>query len=318
MMIPKRLEVKLRFLVTGGAGFIGSNIVKRLVEKGFIVRVLDNFATGQRANLEPFKNDIELIEGDIRDFWTVVKATKGIDYILHQAALPSIPRSIDNPLTTTEVNINGTLNLLEAARFNNVQRIVYASSSSVYGDSPVMPKEEQMKPMPKSPYAITKLAGEEYCINFHYLYGLETVALRYFNVFGPRQNPFSQYAAVIPKFINMIKSGQNPTINGDGKTSRDFTYVDNIVDANLLACEKKSAVGHVINVACNKAFTLNELVETLNRILGVNIPPVYGPEKKGEVKYSLADITKAQKLLDFTPKIDFEQGLRLTIEWMAK
>jgi len=307
----------LRFLVTGGAGFIGSNIVKKLVEKGYSVKVLDNFATGQRSNLEPFLKDIELIEGDIRDFWTVAKATKGIDYILHQAALPSIPRSIDNPLTTTEVNINGTLNILEAARFNEVQRIVYASSSSVYGDSPVMPKEESMKPMPKSPYAITKLAGEEYCMNFYQLYGLETVALRYFNVFGPRQNPFSQYSAVIPKFINLLKSNQKPTIWGDGETSRDFTYIDNVVDANILACEKKADTGNVINVACNKAYTLNELAEKLNKIIGTDIPPSHGPDKIGDIKHSLADISKAREILNYEPEIDFDEGLEKTVEWFS-
>lgn len=307
----------MQFLVTGGAGFIGSNIVKELVGKGRTVRVLDNFATGQRSNIEPFLKDIELIEGDVRDFWTVVKATKGVDYILHQAALPSVPRSIDNPLTTTEVNINGTLNVLEAARFNNVQRIVYASSSSVYGDSPEMPKNEDMKPMPKSPYAITKLAGEEYCMSFYNLYGLETVALRYFNVFGPRQNPFSQYSAVIPKFINMINNGQNPTVWGDGTTSRDFTYIDNVVFANLLACEKKAAAGNVINIACNKAYTLNQLVEKLNGIMGTDKKPAHGPEKIGDVKHSLADINKANSILGYTPKIDFGEGLKKTVEWFS-
>ena len=307
----------MRFLVTGGAGFIGCNIVIRLVEKGYFVRVLDNFATGQRSNLEPLKDSIELIEGDIRDFWTVVTATKGVDYILHQAALPSVPRSIDNPLTTTEVNINGTLNLLEAARYNNVRRIVYASSSSVYGDSPVMPKKEDMRPMPKSPYAITKLAGEEYCMNFHALYGLETVAIRYFNVFGPRHNPFSQYSAVIPKFINSLKNGQAPTIHGDGETSRDFTYIDNVVNANLLVCEKENAAGNVINIACNKAFTLNELIDKLNKIIGTDITPYHGPEKKGDVKHSLADISKAQQLLGYEPEIDFEEGLKRTVEWFG-
>lgn len=307
----------MRFLVTGGAGFIGSNIVKGLVERGYQVKVLDNFATGQRSNIEPYIKDIELIEGDIRDFWTVVRATKGIDYILHQAALPSVPRSIDNPLTTTEVNINGTLNILEAARFNEVRRMIYASSSSVYGDSPEMPKNEDMKPMPKSPYAITKLAGEEYCISFYNLYGLETVALRYFNVFGPRQNPFSQYSAVIPKFINMLKSGQKPTIWGDGSTSRDFTYVDNVVHANILACEKKGAAGQVLNIACNKAFTLNELVERLNSIMGITIKPTYGSEKIGDVKHSLADIKKANGILGYTPRIDFGEGLKKTVEWFS-
>ncbi len=306
------------YLVTGGAGFIGSNIVERLVTKGYTVRVLDNFATGGRSNIESFLKDIELIEGDIRDFWTVVKATKGIDYILHQAALPSVPRSIDNPLTTTEVNVNGTLNILEAARFNGVRRIVYASSSSVYGDSEVMPKNEEMKPMPKSPYAITKLAGEEYCLSFHALYGLETVALRYFNVFGPRQNPFSQYSAVIPKFINMLQNGQNPTIWGDGTTSRDFTYIDNIVDANILACEKKAAAGNVINVACSKAYSLNQMVEKLNVILNSDLTPVYGLEKIGDVKHSLADIEKAARVLGYKPRIDFEEGLRKTVEWFSR
>ena len=305
----------MRFLVTGGAGFIGSNIVQRLVEKGYSVRVLDNFATGNRMNLNEIKDDIELVEGDIRDFWTVVKATKGIDYILHQAALPSVPRSIDNPLTTTEVNINGTLNILEAARFNNVQRIVYASSSSVYGDSPVMPKEESMKPMPKSPYAITKLAGEEYCMNFHKLYGLETVAIRYFNVFGPKQNPFSQYSAVIPKFITLLKQGKAPTIFGDGLTSRDFTFIENVVNANLLACEKKAAAGNVINIACNKAYTLNEMVEKLNKIIGTNLEPLHGPDKKGDVKHSLADITKAREILKYEVQVDFDEGLKKTVEW---
>lgn len=308
----------MKFLVTGGAGFIGSNIVKRLVERKDSVRVLDNFATGIRANLEPFAKDIEIIEGDIRDFWTVVKATKGIDYILHQAALPSVPRSIDNPLTSSEVNINGTLNILEAARYNEVKRIIYASSSSVYGDSPVMPKEETMKTMPKSPYAITKLAGEEYCMTFHQIYGLETVALRYFNVFGPRQNPFSQYAAVIPKFITMIKNGQNPTIFGDGLTSRDFTFIENVVNANLLACEKKEAAGNIINIACFKAFTLNDLVQKLNKIIGTDIPPTYLPDKKGDVKHSLADIAKAKRLLGYEPAIDFDEGLRRTVEWFKR
>lgn len=307
----------MRFLVTGGAGFIGSNIVGRLVEKGYTVRIIDNFATGQRSNLEPFLKDIELIEGDIRDFWTVVKATKGIDYILHQAALPSVPRSIDNPLTTTEVNINGTLNILEAARFNEVQRIVYASSSSVYGDTPEMPKNEDMKPMPKSPYAITKLAGEEYCINFFNLYGLETVVIRYFNVFGPRQNPFSQYSAVIPKFINLMKTGKNPVIYGDGLTSRDFTYIENVVNANMLACEMKAAAGNILNIACNKAFTLNELVKTLNKIMGLEISPEYDSEKMGDVKHSLADISKAGRILGYKPEIDFETGLGKTVEWFA-
>jgi nucleoside-diphosphate-sugar epimerase len=305
----------LKILVTGGAGFIGSNIVLRLVEKGHAVRVLDNFATGQRDNLAEHLDSIELIEGDIRDFWTVVKATKGIECIIHEAALPSVPRSIDNPLTTTEVNINGTLNLLEAARFNEVRKFIYASSSSVYGDSPEKCKNEELKPRPKSPYAITKLAAEEYCLIFNQLYGLETVALRYFNVFGPQQNPNSQYSAVIPKFIVKMINNQPPTINGDGATSRDFTFVENVVNATLLAVEKKAAVGHVINIACNQAYTINDLVDFLNRILNKNIKPIKVPEIRGEVKRSLADISRARELLGYAPVVDFKEGLKRTVAW---
>jgi UDP-glucose 4-epimerase len=305
----------LKFLVTGGAGFIGSNIVCRLIENGQAVRVLDNFATGQRGNLIKFTGDIELIEGDIRDFWTVAKATKGIECIIHEAALPSVLRSIDNPLTTTEVNVNGTLNLLEAARINDVRRLVYASSSSVYGDSPEKSKSEELKPKPKSPYAITKLAAEEYCLIFHQLYGLETVALRYFNVFGPQQNPNSQYSAVIPKFIVQMIQGQSPTINGDGMTSRDFTFVENVVKATLLASEKEKAIGRVINVGCGHAYAINELVSSLNQILNTNIAPKYAPEIKGEVKHSLADISRANELLGYHPEIDFIEGLKKTIAW---
>lgn len=305
----------MKILVTGGAGFIGSNIALRLVESGHSVRVLDNFATGQRDNLNRHMNSLEIIEGDIRDFWTVAKATRGIECIIHEAALPSVLRSIDNPLTTTEVNINGTLNLLEASRFNGVRRLVFASSSSVYGDSPESRKHEELKPRPKSPYAITKLAAEEYCLIFNQLYGLETVALRYFNVFGPHQNPNSQYSAVIPKFIMKILADESPSINGDGTTSRDFTFVDNVVNATILATEKKEAVGNVINIACNQAFTINDLVDSLNKILGKAIRPKYLPEIKGEVKNSLADISRAKQLLGYAPSIDFNTGLAKTIEW---
>jgi nucleoside-diphosphate-sugar epimerase len=305
----------LKVLVTGGAGFIGSNITHRLVKTGHTVRVLDNFATGQRDNLADYIDSVELIEGDIRDFWTVAKATKGIECIIHEAALPSVLRSIDNPLTTTEVNINGTLNLLEASRFNGVRRLVFASSSSVYGDSPESCKHEELKPRPKSPYAITKLAAEEYCLIFNQLYGLETVALRYFNVFGPYQNPNSQYSAVIPKFIMKLLDGQAPSINGDGATSRDFTFVENVINATLLALEKKAAVGHAINIACNKTYTINDLVNFINRILGKTIKPVYLPEIRGEVKHSLADITRARELLGYNPEIDFNEGLKRTVEW---
>lgn len=305
----------MKILVTGGAGFIGSNIAGRLVEIGHSVRLLDNFATGQRENLSDYIDSIEMIEGDIRDFWTVAKATRGIECVIHEAALPSVLRSIDNPLTTTEVNINGTLNLLEASRFNGIRRFVFASSSSVYGDSPEPCKHEELKPRPKSPYAITKLAAEEYCVIFNQLYGLETVALRYFNVFGPRQNPNSQYSAVIPKFIMKMLVDESPSINGDGATSRDFTFVENVINATLLAIEKKSAVGNVINIACNQGYTINELVNSLNRILGKSIQPRYLPEIKGEVKHSLADISRARELLGYSPSIDFYTGLAQTVNW---
>jgi nucleoside-diphosphate-sugar epimerase len=305
----------LKILVTGGAGFIGSNIVRKLVELGHSVRVLDNFATGQRDNLSGYIDSIEMIEGDIRDFWTVAKATKDIECIVHEAALPSVLRSIDNPLTTTEVNINGTLNLLEASRFNGVRRLIFASSSSVYGDSVENCKHEELKPRPKSPYAITKLAAEEYCLIFNQLYGLETVALRYFNVFGPRQNPNSQYSAVIPKFIIKMLADEPPPINGDGTTSRDFTFVENVIAATILALEKNTAVGKVINVACNKAYTINDLVQSLNQIMGKSIRPQYLPEIKGEVKHSLADISRARELLGYSPAVDFNAGLAATVKW---
>ena len=305
----------MKILVTGGAGFIGSNIVRKLVELGHSVRVLDNFATGQRDNLSGYIDSIEMIEGDIRDFWTVAKATKDIECIIHEAALPSVLRSIDNPLTTTEVNINGTLNLLEASRFNGVRRLIFASSSSVYGDSVENCKHEELKPRPKSPYAITKLAAEEYCLIFNQLYGLETVALRYFNVFGPRQNPNSQYSAVIPKFIIKMLADEPPPINGDGTTSRDFTFVENVIAATILALEKHTAVGKVINVACNKAYTINDLVQSLNQIMGKSIRPQYLPEIKGEVKHSLADISRARELLGYSPAVDFNAGLAATVKW---
>jgi UDP-glucose 4-epimerase len=305
----------MRFLITGGAGFIGSNIARRLVNDGYFVRILDNFATGQRGNLEDISDKIDLVEGDIRDFWTVINATEGIDYILHQAALPSVQRSIINPLTTTEVNINGTLNILEAARFHKVQRIVYASSSSIYGDTPTLPKNEEMRPQPLSPYAITKLAGEEYCISFYRIYGLEAVALRYFNVFGPYQNPDSQYAAVIPKFIVSLMEDKSPTVFGDGEQSRDFTFIENVVEANILACTKRDAVGKVMNIACGQRYSLNDLIGKLQKLLGKQVEATYYPAKPGDVKHSLATIDLAQKHLGYKVKFDFDQGLEKTVEW---
>jgi len=305
------------YLVPGGAGFIGSNIVEVLVNRGLRVRVLDNFSSGRRGNLAGFGDRIEVFEGDIRDYWTVTNAMEGVDIVLHQAALPSVERSVDNPLTSNEVNINGTLNLLEAARRNKVRRFIYASSSSIYGNSSSVARREEMKPEPLSPYAITKLAGEEYCITYHRLYGLETVCLRYFNVFGPRQNPGSQYAAVIPKFIMQLSRGDAPVIYGDGGQSRDFTYVSNVVEANLLACESEGVAGQIMNVACGTSFNLNQLAAMLNQIMGTNIKPKYAAPKPGDVRQSLAEITKAQQLLGYHPEVNFHQGLRLTVEHLV-
>ncbi len=308
----------MRYLVTGGAGFIGSNIVKRLIELGEDVRVIDNFSSGRRSNIEPLLDKLEFIEGDIRDFWTVVKAVKGVDYILHQAALPSVMRSVDNPLTSNEVNINGTLNLLEAAKLYGVKRLVYASSSSIYGDTDKLPKNEQMPPSPLSPYAITKLAGEYYSRIFYKLYGFNTVALRYFNVFGPNQNPYSQYSAVIPKMIISLLKGVKPVIYGDGTQSRDFTYIDNVVEANLAACSSDRAVGNIINIACGEEYDLNTLLRKLNRIIGTDIDPEYAPPKKGDVKRSLADISLAKELLGYKVKTNFDEGLRKTVDYFRE
>ena len=312
------------YLVTGGAGFIGSNIVEALVRQGKSVRVLDNCATGKLSNLEGIINQIEFIQGDIRDLSVVREAVKDVDYVLHQAALPSVPRSVDDPIATNEVNVTGTLNVLVAARDAKVKRVVYASSSSAYGNSPVLPKREDMPANPISPYAISKYAGEQYCRVFYSLYGLETVVLRYFNVFGPRQSPNSQYAAAIPIFINSFLEGKPPTIFGDGEQSRDFTFIENVVQANLLACHEKiasplrakDAAGEVFNIACGKRTTVNDLAGTIKNLLDSPLEPVHGQARKGDVRHSLADITKAQRILGYEPKVDLETGLRKTIEWM--
>ena len=303
------------YLVTGGAGFIGSNIVEALVKKGEFVRVLDNCATGKLSNLEGITNQIEFIQGDIQDLSAVCQAVKDIDYVLHQAALPSVARSVDNPIATNEVNVTGTLNVLVAARDANVKRVVYAGSSSAYGNSQNLPKRENMPANPISPYAIAKHTGEQYCQVFYKLYGLETVILRYFNVFGPRQNSNSQYAAAIPIFINLFLAGKSPTIFGDGEQSRDFTFIENVVLANLLACDAKGAAGEVFNIACGKRATVNNLVKTIKSLLGTNIEPVYDVERKGDVRHSQADISKAQKILDYQPLVDLETGLENTIKW---
>jgi UDP-glucose 4-epimerase len=302
-----------KYLVTGGAGFIGSNIVEELVFRGESVRVLDNFSTGRRQNIEHLLNDIELIEGDIRDFHTVFKAVQGIDYVLHQAALPSVPRSVIDPISSNEVNIKGTLNLLYASRDARVKRFVFASSSSVYGENQQSPKMEDFAPYPKTPYAVTKITGEYYCRNFFELYGLETVCLRYFNAFGPRQNPYSQYSAVIPLFLKALQSGKSPIVYGDGLQSRDFTFVKNNVNANFLACEAPQAAGQIYNIASNTSYTLLDVIAQINRLLGTKIDPVFEAERPGDIKHSLASISKAQDQLGYRVDIGFESGLEKLI-----
>jgi len=304
------------YLVTGGAGFIGSNIVEELVKRGEQVRVLDNFATGKRENLVPFMEKIELIEGDIRSYHIVREAVQGVDFILHQAALPSVPRSVKDPITTNEVNVTGVLHILDAAKDAKVKRVVFASSSSIYGDVDVLPKTEDMLPRPLSPYAVSKYAGERYCQVFNKLYGLETVCLRYFNVFGPRQDPASQYSAVIPKFIRAFKAGESPVIFGDGEQSRDFTFIENVVQANLLACEKsdEDITGEVFNIACGKRVTVNEMVKSIKKLLNSDVEIKYNKQRMGDVKHSLANIGKAQQFLGYRVKVDFNEGLKRLVD----
>jgi nucleoside-diphosphate-sugar epimerase len=308
--------VATKALVTGGAGFIGSNLVRALMLEGYDVRVLDNFSTGHRANLADL--DIEFVEGDLRSYERVAAAIRDVDLVFHQGALPSVPRSVQDPITTSEVNIGGTLNVLLAARDHGVRRVIAASSSSVYGDTPGMPRTESQRLQPLSPYSVSKLAAEQYCIAAHRVYGLETVALRYFNVFGEHQDPVSGYAAVIPKFIRQLLSGETITIFGDGETSRDFTYVENVVRANLLAASAAGAVGHVMNVAMGDSLTLNTLVSTLRELLNVTVAPVYGSPRSGDVRESMADITLARELLGYEPGVDFVTGLKRTVDWIAE
>jgi len=303
------------YLVTGGAGFIGSNIVRELVTRGETVRVLDNFSTGRRENLAGVRDDIELIVGDLRDLDACRRAVKSVDYVLHEGAIPSVQRSVDDPFTSNDANVNGTLNLLIAARGAGVRRMVYASSSSVYGDSPTLPKHEDMLPCPKSPYAVSKLSAEYYCQVFTEVYSLETVSLRYFNVFGPCQDPTSQYSAVIPLFVTAMLAGKSPVVYGDGLQSRDFTYVSNNVEANLLATTAPGIAGQVFNVACGKRFTLLELIAMLNDILGTHIEPVFAAPRPGDVKHSLADIRHARERMGYTVDVDFETGLERTVAW---
>ena len=303
------------YLVTGGAGFIGSNIVEKLVKDGQAVKVIDNLVAGKKENLSEFIDKIDFLEGDIRNEDDLKKALAGVDYVFHQAALRSVPKSMDNPLSYTDVNVMGTLKLLLLAKEAGVKRLVFASSSSVYGEREDMPERENDLPCPISPYAATKLTGEHYCRIFSSEYGLETVSLRYFNVFGPRQDPGSEYAVVIPKFILCMLKDEPPPIHDDGQQSRDFSFVDDVVDANLLAARAEDASGKVFNIACNRSHTILEIVENLNRILGKSIEPVHTPPRKGDVRHTLADISRAKRLLGYTPKVEFAEGLRRTAEW---
>ncbi|HOB52324.1 MAG TPA: SDR family oxidoreductase [Acidobacteriota bacterium] len=308
-------------IVTGGAGFIGSNLVDALLARGRRVRVIDNFSTGRRENLAEAlaaagDGRLEIVEGSVTDAALLRRCLSDVDIVYHQAALASVQRSVDDPARTNDHNIGGTLAVLLAARDGGARRVVYAASSSAYGDTPTLPKRETMPTDPLSPYALTKLAGEIYCRQFHQLYGLETVALRYFNVFGPRQNPASQYAAVIPLFISRMLRGEPPIIYGDGRQSRDFSYIDNVVEANLLAAAAPpAACGRVFNIACGVRVDLLAIVELLNRKLGAGLRPVHEPPRRGDVRHSEADITAAHEYLNYQPRVGFEDGLTRTLAW---
>jgi nucleoside-diphosphate-sugar epimerase len=304
-----------KFLVTGGAGFIGSNICKRLVSQGCFVRVVDNLLTGKKSNLADVIDKIEFIQADMGDSEVAQSAVKDIDVVLNQGALPSVPVSIDNPAATHQHCVNATFTLLLAARDAGIKRFVYAASSSAYGDTPTSPKVETMPTSPLSPYAVAKLTGEYYCSVFYNIYGLETVSLRYFNVFGPYQDPASQYAAAIPAFVTAILKDEPPTIYGDGEQSRDFTYIDNVVGANLLAARASQTKGEVINIACGQAVTVNEIIDIINELLGKNVKPKYTDPRPGDLKHSLADITAAKELIGFEPTVSFRDGLKLAIDW---
>lgn len=301
--------------MTGGGGFIGGHLTERLLELGHRVRVLDNFATGRRSNLEGVADDVELVEGDIQSYERVHNAVRGCELVFHQAALPSVPRSIQDPLTSTGVNVTGTLNILLASRDEGVRRVVYASSSSVYGANPELPKRESMQTMPMAPYAVSKLAAEGFCRSFHRVYGLDTVALRYFNVFGPRQDPTSQYAAVIPNFINALLEGKPPTVHGDGEQSRDFTFIDNVVEANVKAATAGAdAAGETVNIACGERISLNQVLDHLRQSIGTDVEAEHTDSRPGDVPHSQADISLARELLGYEPLVSTADGLDLTIE----
>lgn len=305
-----------KFLVTGGAGFIGSNLADELIAQGAKVTIIDNFVTGFRENLDEIKGDFDFAEGDINDTELLGKILPGVDCIFHQAALPSVPRSVENPVETHQACVNGTFNLLNAARNSGVRRVVYAASSSAYGDQPTLPKVETMRPEPLSPYAAAKLVGEYYCGVFNNVYGLETVALRYFNVFGPRQNPSSAYSGVISRFIDALMSGSRPTIFGDGEQSRDFTFIANVVAANIAAATAEKGIGRVMNVANGERVSLNELLDSLKTITGrANVEAEYLPARKGDVMHSQADNTLAVECLGYKKLVGLEEGLQRTIDW---
>jgi nucleoside-diphosphate-sugar epimerase len=306
-----------RYLITGIAGFIGSSLAHELSRRGQQVRGFDNFETGKRENLESLKDAIEFRELDMLDAKGVTEACRGVDYVLHQAAIPSVPRSVADPIGSHNANINGTLNVLIAARDARVKRVIYAGSSAAYGDVPTLPKHEDMLPDPISSYAVQKLTGELYMSSFHKVYGLETVSLRYFNVFGPRQDPTSQYSGVLARFITQMLEGETCTIFGDGEQSRDFTYIDNVLNANLLACEApaEKVSGKVFNVATGTRFSLNQTFRILSRIIGYANEPCYAPPRAGDVKHSLADTSRIQASMGYRPTVDVESGLRRTVEW---
>jgi UDP-glucose 4-epimerase len=307
-----------RFLVTGGAGFIGSNLVHALIARGDQVRVLDDFSTGRAENLGGLEGKFELIRGDLCDRATVDRAIEGVEYVLHQGALPSVQRSVEDPISADRVNVIGTLHVLEAARKAGVRRVVFAASSSAYGETPTLPKVETMRPDPLSPYAVSKLAAEQYLRAYFVCYGLETVALRYFNVFGPRQDPNSHYAAVIPKFVAAYILGKPATIFGDGQQSRDFCFIENVVAANLAACTAKDAPGKVFNIACGERTTLLDVIDKLGHVFGKRIEPTFAPPRSGDIRHSLADITAAKTVLGYKGSISFDEGLRQTVAWYRR
>ena len=306
----------MRTLVTGGAGFIGSNLVRALLARGDEVRVLDNFSSGNRANLAGLEHEVELVEGDLRSYERVHAAVRGVEVVYHQGALPSVPRSVQDPLTTTAVNVEGTLNVLLAARDEAVRRVVNASSSSVYGNEGELPRAETQLPDPISPYAVAKLAAERFCTSFSRVYAMEVVSLRYFNVFGPRQDPTSQYAAVVPRFIRAIADDEPVTIYGDGDQSRDFTFVDNVVAANLLAADAPTVHGEIVNVATGSSVTVNELADTIGQLLGLPVEKAYEPEREADVRASWADLASARRLLGYETLVDLEEGLRRTMDFL--